>query len=247
MNRRLVISITIAVSFVCIMADICVPISYFGADGPYTGRVVELETGEPIEGAVVAAEWILEYGTGIKSCYKETFTDKNGEFELHAVDCIAPVYVPPSSRIDQHRVVIFKPGYLGYPPIKEKKSLYTGVKFDKDHRHNVIKLDKAVTLGERSQTLNKATSFSFLGNRNREEAYKELEKEPYKLPHKVIFERKLPNLSKITKQEDEYLRNEWEQIMKESYKGEPVIVPPMVTPHRERQPIKKNKGGNNEE
>ncbi|MBF0592616.1 MAG: hypothetical protein HQL02_11070 [Nitrospirae bacterium] len=202
---------------------------------------MEIETGKPIEGAVVAIEWTIEYQIGVNSCYAETITDKNGKFRLPAVICTALAYVPYLGRLVQHDVVIFKPGYLGYPPIKEKKSLYTGVNFDIAHRYNVITLGKAVTHIERSQTLHEATSFSFFGDR-----YIFIPKNEDE-PHDVIFERELPNLFKITKQEEEYLRKEWEQIMKESYKGEPAKQPPMVTPHIERQPIKKNKGGNNEE
>ncbi|MBF0338614.1 MAG: hypothetical protein HQL05_12390 [Nitrospirae bacterium] len=205
MNRRLVIAV--AVYFICIMADVCAPIPSFGVDGPYTGRIVELETGEPIERAVVAACWGLEYTNGWKTCCKETITDKSGEFEVPAAMCIT-TFIP--SVLHSPRVVIFKPGYLGYPPIKTKKSLYTGVQFDKEHRHNVIKLDKAITLSERSETLHKATSLSFISSESKNE------------PKKVIFERELPHLFQLTKQEEEYLKKEWEQIRKEQ---EQIVVP----------------------
>ncbi|MES0335927.1 MAG: hypothetical protein SFH39_06155 [Candidatus Magnetobacterium sp. LHC-1] len=200
---------------------------------------MELETGKPIEGAVVAVEWTIEYGIGVKSCYKETITNKNGKFTLHAVSCSVLTYVPYLGKIVYHDIVIFKPGYLGYPPIKTKKSLYTGVKFDKAHRYNVIKLDKAVTPGERSQTLHKATSFGFLGN-NSMIAYK-ME------PNDVIFERELPRLFKVTKQEEEYLKKEWEQRIKETYKGDLAKEPPTNAPPIIKQTVNKNKGGNNEE
>ncbi|KJU84311.1 conserved hypothetical protein, membrane [Candidatus Magnetobacterium bavaricum] len=208
MSRRLVISV--AVSFACLMVGACVPLPSIGVDGPYTGRVVELETGEPIGGVVVATYWGLLYQKGSKYCYKETITDKNGEFEIPGVICIA-AFTP--SKLHPPHVVIFKPGYIGYPPIKTKKSLYTGIKFDKDHRHNVINLDKAITLSERSQTLKEVTSFlpyTFIG---RDE------------PDDVIFERELPHLFKLVKQEGEYLRNEWKQIRKERFKMEQVVPP----------------------
>ncbi len=207
----------------------------------YTGRVVELETGKPIEGAVVAIEWIIQYQIGVNSCYKETITDKNGKFNLPDVICAALAYVPYLGKLVLHDVVIFKPGYLGYPPIKSKKYLYKGVNFDIDHRYNVIKLGKAVTHIERGQTLHEVTSFSFLGNRSIIKPNNEYE------PDDVIFERELPNLFKITKQEEEYLKKEWERIWKESYKGEPARQPAVNSPPINKQPIKKNKGGNNEE
>ncbi|KJU84135.1 lipoprotein [Candidatus Magnetobacterium bavaricum] len=230
MKRRLVIAIQ--VSFVCLMAaGACVPIPYIGIDGPYTGRVLEFETDEPIEGAAVAAEWVMMYGVGVKCCYKETFTDKNGEFKLPAVMCIAPVYSPGVSYFDDPNLVIFKPGYLGYPPMKTKKDRYSGGRFDKDHRHNVIRLDKAVTLSERSETLKRSTSFSFLGEE----------------PKKVVFERELPHLFKLSKQEKEELTEEYikEFGPVKRYEVGPIVVPPIITPSINKQPI--NKGGNNEE
>ncbi|MBF0343853.1 MAG: hypothetical protein HQL06_06440 [Nitrospirae bacterium] len=220
MNRRL--AIAVAVSFGCLMAGACVPLPYIVIDGPYTGQVIELETGEPIEGAVVAAEWLVNYGLSAKCCYKETITDKNGEFELPAVICITPVYSAGATGLEHARFVIFKPGYLGYPPLKSKKSLYTGVKFNKYHRHNVVKLDKVATLGERSQTLDKVTSFTFFGDE----------------PKKVIFERELPYLFNLTKQEREYLEKAWKPI-REKYQEEfvvPPVQPPITNPSIEKQP-----------
>ncbi|MBF0609234.1 MAG: hypothetical protein HQL61_16975 [Magnetococcales bacterium] len=227
MNRRLAIAIAV----------ICIMLGVYVLNPSYTGRVVELETGKPIEGAVVAIEWTIEYQIGVNSCYKETITDKNGKFRLYAVSCSVLSYVPYLSKLVCHDVVIFKPGYLGYPPIKEKKSLYTGVKFDKDHRYNVIMLDKAVTPDERSEILNEATSFAFLGNRI-------MGKERKMEPHDVIFERELPHLFKLTKQEEEFLKKEWEQRIKETYKGDPAKEPPANAPPIIKQSVNKNKGGN---
>ena len=33
----------------------------YHSDGPYKGKVIDLETGEPIEGAAVAGVWVLEF------------------------------------------------------------------------------------------------------------------------------------------------------------------------------------------
>jgi len=59
------------------------------SDGPYRGKVVELETGKPIEGAVVAARWMIEpFVHSERICdAKETVTDKNGEFALPKGSC----------------------------------------------------------------------------------------------------------------------------------------------------------------
>lgn len=79
-------------------------------DGPYKGKILELETGEPIEGAVVAAEWRLEQQFIHWEPFcdaRETVTDKNGEFELPRAWCI----YHPFARIQNPTVVVFKPGY----------------------------------------------------------------------------------------------------------------------------------------
>ena len=56
-------------------------------DGPYEGRVVDADTGQPIEKVVVLGVWYTEQTTpaGATSHYydaTETVTDKNGEFKI---------------------------------------------------------------------------------------------------------------------------------------------------------------------
>ena len=53
-------------------------------DGPYKGKVVNLDTGDAIEGAVVAGSWTLEVMSHVPTFCdaRETLTDKNGEFVL---------------------------------------------------------------------------------------------------------------------------------------------------------------------
>lgn len=87
--------------------------------GPYTGKVVDKESGEPIAGAVVFIRFFTEFGFspgGAVSDYadaEETLTDEKGEY-----------YLPPF-RITTFRIgdswgkrghaIIFKPGYGAYP------------------------------------------------------------------------------------------------------------------------------------
>jgi hypothetical protein len=85
--------------------------------GPYEGRVVDAETGEPIEGAAVFVAFFIDRIGPAGSSYRyvssrETATDENGEFRIPAVRinafriCATWVY-------DGH-FTIFKPGYAGY-------------------------------------------------------------------------------------------------------------------------------------
>ena len=132
----------------------------YHSDGPYRGKVLDLETGEPIEGAVVAAEWTLTH----RFCdAKETVTDKNGEFVLPKGSCFS---FWPFTEISA-RVVVFKPGYLGYEPLgstfEERKARmpgFTGHEFQNKKEYNLIKLGRPKTRMERELTQSHAQLFS---------------------------------------------------------------------------------------
>lgn len=130
-------------------------------DGPYKGKVIELETGKPIEGAVVAARWNI----GVFAHYERTcdtaeaLTDSNGEFILPTGWCITQ----PLTQIDKPRVVVFKPGYLGYPPLGstqveriESMPEFTGEEFSDNNQYYTIKLGKPKTREERELTMSHA-------------------------------------------------------------------------------------------
>lgn len=131
-------------------------------DGPYEGRVLDLETGEPIEGVVVAAEWRLEQFIHWEPFCdaRETITDKNGEFELPKGWCIYHRF----ARIENPMVVVFKPGHLGYPPLgsnnKERKSYMPDWGnprlFENTEQYNLIKLGRPETRLERRLTYSHA-------------------------------------------------------------------------------------------
>ncbi|MDA8240479.1 MAG: hypothetical protein M0Z67_08940 [Nitrospiraceae bacterium] len=129
-------------------------------DGPYQGKVVELETGAPIEGAVVAGSWNLEvnFGWPMFCDAVETLTDKNGEFTLPRAWCINPW---PLGRISlPGNIVVFKPGYLAYPPMgstepdrkKYMPSWNNPPLFEGSKQNNVVELGKPGTKEERKLT-----------------------------------------------------------------------------------------------
>jgi len=134
----------------------------YHSDGPYKGRVLDLETGEPIEGAVVAANWYLTH----RFCdAKETVTDKNGEFVLPKGSCFS---FWPFTEMDPAHVVVFKPGYLGYEPLgstfeerKVRMPGFTGHEFQNKKEYNIIKLGRPKTRMERELTLSHAEIFTF--------------------------------------------------------------------------------------
>lgn len=85
--------------------------------GPYIGKVVDAETKEPIEGAVVFMEATTVTGTlaGATSHYagfKEVLTDEDGEFHI----TLRLTALKPGHVWDSHPYIsIFKPGYGVFP------------------------------------------------------------------------------------------------------------------------------------
>jgi hypothetical protein len=130
-----------------LLASCCYPIRY---DGPYKGRVVEAETGKPIEDVVVLGVWYKEITTaagGVSSYYDaaETVTDKNGEFEINGLGLKILTNVGPMN------ILIFKAGYeyVGMGPwesFREDEILRKRIKWDDERA--IIPLKK-LTLEER--------------------------------------------------------------------------------------------------
>jgi hypothetical protein len=147
--------LTIAV-FLLTTANVMGADFLYHSDGPYKGKVIDLETGEPIEGAVVAGVWVLAFNFTPFCDAKEAVTDKNGEFLLPKASCFS---LWPLAERDRMVIVIFKPGYLGYPPLgpspEERRARmpgFTGKEFKNSKRHNIIKLRKVKTQEERKFT-----------------------------------------------------------------------------------------------
>jgi hypothetical protein len=79
-------------------------------DGTYTGIVVDVDTRDPIEGAVVLGTWYTVAHTvagGVSSYYdaRETVTDKNGEFSIPGMG------LRIMSNLEPMDFLIFKAGY----------------------------------------------------------------------------------------------------------------------------------------
>lgn len=95
--------------------------------GPYSGKVIDAETKEPIEGAGVLVVFYTEsYGpAGAVTHYAdalETLTDKNGEFEFtsHRITLFRPLH----GWVRYGYFTIFKPGYGCYPLHKDVKPMF---------------------------------------------------------------------------------------------------------------------------
>lgn len=90
-------------------------VSMLRIDGPYKGRVIDAQTGQPIEGAVAHGYWsrIHFVPTGSSSEYYDSYevlTDRNGEFRIPGKGLLV------FSNIDDMRLSIFKAGYKQWSP-----------------------------------------------------------------------------------------------------------------------------------
>jgi len=123
-------------------------------DGTYRGKVIDADTGEPIEGVVVLGVWNKGFSTpgGIVHEFydaRETVTDKNGEFEISGMG------LRIISNLEPVDVLIFKAGYehIGYmqwESLKEDILLRKKIKWEGNKP--IIPLKK-LTMEERKKRL----------------------------------------------------------------------------------------------
>jgi len=98
-------------------------VTYFGYDGPYEGKVIDSDTGQPLEGAVVHGTWVKSHPGpgGASSTYynsKEVLTDKEGKFKIDGVGLLI------FSNVEEMEINIFKAGYT------QIHGYWTGLKID---------------------------------------------------------------------------------------------------------------------
>jgi hypothetical protein len=98
----------------------------FTADRTYQGKIIDAETKEPIEGAVVVAVW-LEQRAGIPEAttrlkdVKETLTDRDGKWSIVGPEGYEDKIIPGMLQLlgiyatRTPNFIIFKPGYCSWP------------------------------------------------------------------------------------------------------------------------------------
>lgn len=119
-------------------------------DGPHKGRVIDADTGAPIEGVVVLGVWNTEKATpggAVHDFYdaRETTTDKNGDFEISGMGLKILGNVTPMD------MLIFKAGYehIGlYPWASLKEDILLRKKIKWEGEKAIIPLKK-LTMEER--------------------------------------------------------------------------------------------------
>lgn len=110
----------------------------------FRGKVIDADTKEPIEGAVVVAEWQTEMNTPTATHtdlkdVKEVLTDKNGEWSISGIRTFGPIPVLslffPFTREPQF--TIFKPGYCSWPVGFEIGACRERMKFTADKEERI--------------------------------------------------------------------------------------------------------------
>ncbi len=95
-------------SILLLLASLLISTGCYGY-GTLKGKVVDAETGEPIEGAVAMAEWTKTKGFGntytVSAKVSEAVSDKEGNFEL--AGCYSPFVNKPD-------LTIYKKGYVAW-------------------------------------------------------------------------------------------------------------------------------------
>jgi len=120
--------------------------------GEFYGKVIDIETKEPLEGAAVLAVYYTEQpGPGGEVTHyadaQETLTDKNGEFKIpsNTVTTFRPLqYFEPYAWF-----TIFKPGYGCYPWHKGVKPMFVPNGTLPEKQYVIVELPKLKTREER--------------------------------------------------------------------------------------------------
>jgi len=120
----------------------------------YKGKVIDADTKEPIEGAVVLVVYINFYPSVAGSISstgdaQETLTDKNGEFKIPwKVNLYGDAKFIPDGE-----VIIFKPGYGVLPSHKRSTAVGENKSWPPAFKYVVYEIPKLKTRGERKRNL----------------------------------------------------------------------------------------------
>jgi len=123
---------------------------------PYMGTVVDADTGEPIEGAVVVAVYSTEsYSVGGSVGHyldaQEVMTEKNGEFRIPSLTSFT--FRPLQTFRPWARMWIYKPGYAGYGCTYWHEKIEPKEWPIPPNKHETFKLPKLETKEERKKYL----------------------------------------------------------------------------------------------
>jgi hypothetical protein len=92
-----------------ILISLTILLIFTGCSTPMTGRIVDAETGQPIEGAIVLVEWTKTHGFG------NTYTSSEKVVEIFS-DKDGIVKIPEYNDLfaEEPDITIYKPGYVAW-------------------------------------------------------------------------------------------------------------------------------------
>lgn len=110
--------------------------------GPYTGQVLDSQTGEPIEGASVLIYWrkplfpTIEYSTELIKA-ELVYTDKQGRYKIPKMLANIGLF----EALDSTNVIIYQPGYQAYT-VRISHDSYAKPEKSFKEKDNIVKLDR---------------------------------------------------------------------------------------------------------
>lgn len=110
--------------------------------GPYTGHVLDSQTGEPVEGASVLIYWrkpafsVIEYRSELIEA-KLVYTDKQGRYEIPKMLANIGLF----EALDSTNVIIYQPGYQVYT-VRISHDSYAKPEKSFKEKDNIVKLDR---------------------------------------------------------------------------------------------------------
>lgn len=112
-------------------------------EGPYTGRVIDGQTGEAIEGASVLCYWVkstpnFEGGHEELAETRLVYTDKKGNYEIPRIF----VNIGLIAILDSTNIIIYQPGYQVYIVKIEPRNPYSKPDTNFKKKDSVVKLDR---------------------------------------------------------------------------------------------------------
>jgi len=152
--RKILLILILATLVVSVTS--CYGFATIRKDGPYEGRVIDVDTGQPIEGVVVLGDWSREHispGGAVHTFYdaQETVTDKNGDFRIEGMGLKILSNVTPMD------VLIFKAGYeyfeSPWESLKKSKYLIAKKKIKWEGSKAIIPLRKLTIEERRKQSI----------------------------------------------------------------------------------------------
>jgi hypothetical protein len=109
--------------------------------GPFDGRVVDAENGNPVAGALVYATWRFESGYGLAqpAGFREfvASTDATGRYTIPALESRPP---GDSARLTDFQLIIYKRGYVAYRSDRRFRDF--GPRMDFAQHYNEVELER---------------------------------------------------------------------------------------------------------